>query len=103
LRQQLGPWLTAVPSVAGLHLAALTSAEVDAAAIVEQARQNGVGIYSLRDFQVGRVGKSGLVFGFGEITEREITEGLSRLRRILSDHAPEVFAAPRGKARAKSG
>lgn len=101
LRQQLGPWLTAVPSAAGLHLAALMPPEIHAAAVVEQARQSGVGVYSLRDFQVGRVGKSGLVFGFGEITEREITEGLSRLRRIFSER--EVFASPRGKGRAKPG
>jgi GntR family transcriptional regulator/MocR family aminotransferase len=82
LRNDFSQWLAPVPSAAGLHLAAIAAASVDVEAFVERARQREVGVYSLRRYQTGKSGEAGLVFGYGALDERAITEGLARLRRI---------------------
>ncbi len=83
LDKYLSAHLVPVPSAAGLHLAAFTRAPVDAGKIVERAAREGTGVYSLSRFQIGRTGRSGLVFGYSSLTEREITEGLIRLARAF--------------------
>ncbi|MDY6946370.1 MAG: PLP-dependent aminotransferase family protein [Pseudomonadota bacterium] len=85
LEKHLSDHLTPVPSAAGLHLAAFTRPAINVEKIVEQARRHGAGVYSLRRFQIGRGGRNGLVFGYGSLTEREITEGLVRLSRAFND------------------
>jgi GntR family transcriptional regulator/MocR family aminotransferase len=85
LEKHLSGHLTAVPSAAGLHLAAFTRPSANVDKIVVQAREHGAGVYSLRRFQIGRGGRNGLVFGYGSLTEREITEGLVRLALAFSD------------------
>ena len=80
LQQHFGRWLEPLPSAAGLHLAALTKPEVDVEDLVSRARHHEVGVYSLRSYHAGKPRQSGLVFGYGAIEERALTEGLSRLR-----------------------
>lgn len=75
-------WLEPVPSAAGLHLAALAKPAVNVDAFIEKARQADVGIESVRDYQSGKPVKPGLLFGYGGIDEKDIAEGIARLRRI---------------------
>jgi GntR family transcriptional regulator/MocR family aminotransferase len=84
LARDFGEWLQPIPSLAGLHLAAFATGAVDVEAVVEQARQQGVGLTSLRALHhVGsRSARRGLVFGYGAIDERGISAGLARLREI---------------------
>jgi GntR family transcriptional regulator/MocR family aminotransferase len=83
LARDFGDWLQPIPSLAGLHLAAFATGTVDVEAIVEQARQQGVGLTSLRALHHGsRSARRGLVFGYGAIDERGISAGLARLREI---------------------
>lgn len=84
LEKYLRADLTPVPSAAGLHLAAFTQAPIDADAIVERASRLGTGVYSLRRFQIGRAGRSGLVFGYSSLGAQEISEGLVRLARAFA-------------------
>ena len=81
LRNDFSRWLEPIPSVAGLHVAALATSAMDMDAIAERARELDVGVYTLRQFYFGGRTKPGLVFGYGAIEERDIVEGLSRLRR----------------------
>lgn len=83
LRSDFSRWLEPISSAVGLHLTALSRSSFDADEIAERAREAGVAIYSLRDFYFGKPGQPGLVFGYGAIRESEITEGLSRVRRLL--------------------
>jgi GntR family transcriptional regulator/MocR family aminotransferase len=82
LHRDFGRWLEPIPSVAGLHVAAFTKTSVDSDRIVQRAREREVGVYSLRPYYFEGPSRSGLVFGYGAIDEREIVEGLSRLRRV---------------------
>jgi GntR family transcriptional regulator/MocR family aminotransferase len=84
LDQHLSEHLTPVPSAAGLHLAAFTRRSMNVERIVERAHQHGVGVYSVRRFQIGRGGRGGLVFGYSSLTERDIGEGLVRLARAFN-------------------
>jgi GntR family transcriptional regulator/MocR family aminotransferase len=85
LREEFGRWLEPVPSVAGLHLAALAKGPVDMAALVESAREREVGVYSVDRFRVGKGGGApGLVFGYGALDEKGIVAGLARLRRVFA-------------------
>lgn len=83
LQSDFGRLLEPIPSAVGLHLAAFARLPLDADAIAKRARADGVGIYTLRDFYFGKPARSGLVFGYGSISEPDIIEGLSRVRRLL--------------------
>lgn len=49
LRDDFGRWLEPIPSLAGLHVAALARVPTDMDAVAERAREAGVGVYPLRD------------------------------------------------------
>jgi GntR family transcriptional regulator / MocR family aminotransferase len=82
LHNDFSRWLEPIPCVAGLHVAAFAKSPMDMDAIAERARELDVGVYSLRAYYFSKPAKPGLVFGYGAIDEREIAEGLSRLRRL---------------------
>jgi len=75
-------WLHPIPSFAGLHIAALIQNSKSAEDLVERARDVGVGIGTVRRYCVGKLDLQGLVFGYGAIAERSITEGLKRLSQL---------------------
>ena len=82
LRNDFSHWLEPIPSIAGLHVVAFAKSSMDMDAIAERARELDVGVYPLRQYYFGGRTKPGLVFGYGAIEEREIVEGLTRLRRL---------------------
>jgi GntR family transcriptional regulator/MocR family aminotransferase len=82
LRSDFAHWLDPIPSSAGLHVAAFARTPVDIEALVARAREEEVGVYSLRPYYVDGPAKPGIVFGYGDIDETGILEGLTRLRRV---------------------
>jgi GntR family transcriptional regulator/MocR family aminotransferase len=74
--------LTAIPSEAGLHLAAWTPPGLDAQDTVHRARIRGVRLSALSSFRIGR-GPDGLVFGYGAAPLSSIDKGLDLLREVL--------------------
>jgi GntR family transcriptional regulator/MocR family aminotransferase len=84
LRSDFGDWLEPIASSAGLHIAAFARTPVDIEAVVARAREQEVGVYSMRPYYLEGPVKPGVVFGFGDIDEMEMIEGLTRLRRIWS-------------------
>jgi GntR family transcriptional regulator / MocR family aminotransferase len=83
LTAECGQWLEALPSVAGLHVAAKLAADRDEETVRSRAREMGVGIGTLRPFFVGRPTLRGLVLGFGAIQEQAIAPGLAALHRAI--------------------
>jgi len=83
LRSDLGQWLEPIPSMAGFHVAAFAKAPMDTDAVAARALASDVGVYPLRPYYFRGRARPGLAFGFGAIDEREIGEGLKRLRRVL--------------------
>ncbi|GGC96059.1 MocR-like pyridoxine biosynthesis transcription factor PdxR [Undibacterium terreum] len=76
--------LQALPSAAGLHLAALAHEGNDLQAIRQQAAAHGVSINTLGQYFIGRQPKqAGLVFGYGAIDEAAIPTAMAILRRLM--------------------
>ncbi|MBP2333934.1 GntR family transcriptional regulator/MocR family aminotransferase [Saccharothrix coeruleofusca] len=84
LRADLADWLDAVPSAAGLHLAATLKPDVDAdvAAVLGAARASGVAVENLAAYCADGPPRPGVVLGYGAVTAEGVTEGL----RLLADH-----------------
>jgi GntR family transcriptional regulator/MocR family aminotransferase len=75
-------WLEVLPSVAGLHVAArLKSLREDL--VIARARDAGVGVGALRPFYAKHPAMRGLMFGYGNLDEGAIEQGLERLRGVL--------------------
>jgi len=83
LRNDFSRWLEPIPSIAGLHVTAFAKAPIDMDAVAERARTLDVGVYPLRQYYFRGRARPGLAFGYGAVEERDIVEGLSRLRRAL--------------------
>jgi GntR family transcriptional regulator / MocR family aminotransferase len=84
LRAEFSRWLEPVPSVAGLHLAALAKGAMDIPLVAENALRREVGVRAVERFRSGKTGgASGLVFGYGALDEQGIVAGLTRLRRVF--------------------
>jgi GntR family transcriptional regulator/MocR family aminotransferase len=83
LRSDFAGMLDPIPSIAGLHVAAFATPQLDMERIAERARAIDVGVYPLRPYYASRRARQGLVFGYGAIEGRDIAEGLARLRRVF--------------------
>jgi GntR family transcriptional regulator/MocR family aminotransferase len=80
LERRCGRRLRAIPSAAGLHLAAVaegTSANIRRA--VDRARSRGVRVGVLSDYSLGAPCDTGVVIGYGAIPSSRIDDGLRQL------------------------
>jgi GntR family transcriptional regulator/MocR family aminotransferase len=96
LHSDLGRWLVPLPSVAGLHVTARLQQTCDEASVIAHAKRLGVRVGALRPYYAGRPSMGGLVFGFGNIDETAIAEGLARLRQALPDPSTYTQNSLRG-------
>jgi GntR family transcriptional regulator/MocR family aminotransferase len=80
------PDLEVVPSVAGLHIAALarTASAEKISDVARKASEAGVEIQELSIFTAARLARPGIVLGFGAIPTQNIKEGLRRLQNCFS-------------------
>jgi GntR family transcriptional regulator/MocR family aminotransferase len=88
LRRNYADQLELVPSIAGLHVAALarTASAGEISAAVRRASEAGVEIQDLSTFTISRSVRPGIVLGYGAIPTANIEEGLRRLRQCFSRH-----------------
>jgi len=77
--------LEVVPSIAGLHVAALarTASAEEIGAVVRKASEAGVAVHELSTFFATQPARPGIVLGYGAISTANIQEGLRRLRRCF--------------------
>jgi GntR family transcriptional regulator / MocR family aminotransferase len=52
-------------------------------AVSDKARRAGVGLYSVRPYYLRPPRRSGVLLGYGPLSEREIREGIKRLASAL--------------------
>jgi GntR family transcriptional regulator/MocR family aminotransferase len=84
LTGDLAHWLTPLPSAAGLHIAALLRPGLPEATIVARARELEVSVHSLGPYFASRPSASALLFGYGNLEEPGIREGLRRLVKVMA-------------------
>lgn len=80
----LSPWLQAVPSTAGFHIALMLTVPIDVDFLIEMARKVDIGLYSLEPFFNEAPVRPGLMMGFGAIDALDIDPALDRLRDLLT-------------------
>jgi GntR family transcriptional regulator/MocR family aminotransferase len=83
LRSDLSHWLEPLPSAAGLHVTARFVVPRQERAVVARAREAGVAVGALGRYFMAAPSIAGLTFGFGDIEESRILEGIERLRASL--------------------
>jgi GntR family transcriptional regulator/MocR family aminotransferase len=84
LRGPLAPWLTPVPSAAGIHMAAQLQTPLPEAELVKLAESVGVGLYGTARMFVARPPQPGLLIGYGHVNVAEIDAGLGKLAEVLA-------------------
>jgi len=82
LAEQL-PALRITGTAAGLHLLAWLPAELDEAAVIGRAADDGMLLYGMESHRIRPGGPGGLIFGYGNLLEHEIVEGVALLASII--------------------
>jgi len=75
---------------AGLYLTAWLPPDLDEAELIAAAGRRGVRLYGVGPYRVdpgdpGDQGEPGLIFGYGDLGERAITEGIATLAGVIAD------------------
>jgi GntR family transcriptional regulator/MocR family aminotransferase len=78
------PELRPVGASAGLHVLAWLPPDVDEAAVVEGARQRGVGVDALGTYRIEGTGPAGLIFGYAHLPDASIEQGVRRLAPAIT-------------------
>jgi GntR family transcriptional regulator/MocR family aminotransferase len=78
------PELEPAGIAAGLHLVTWLPAELDEAAVIEAAAGEGVAVAGLAPYRLAPGRRGGLIFGYSNLSERTIAEGVTRLGRAIA-------------------
>ncbi|HVS77113.1 MAG TPA: PLP-dependent aminotransferase family protein, partial [Steroidobacteraceae bacterium] len=90
LHADFAEWLDVVPSVYGMHVAALATATVDLERVAGNLLARHVKIHTLSRYYLGPQTRSGLVLGFGAADAAAIERGLLELRNELARQTADV-------------
>jgi GntR family transcriptional regulator/MocR family aminotransferase len=69
---------------AGLHLVAWLPDDLDESAVIEAAAGEGVAVAGVAPYRIAPSARGGLIFGYSNLSERAIADGVSRLERAIS-------------------
>jgi len=83
LKQHL-PELKPAGIAAGLHLVAWLPAGLDEAAVIEAAATENVAVAGVAPYRLASSPRGGLIFGYSNLSEREIADGVARLGRAVA-------------------
>jgi GntR family transcriptional regulator / MocR family aminotransferase len=75
--------LRPIPSLAGVHLAALLTSKMTAADVVAAAAEAGIAIEALDRYATRKDAPAGFVFGYGMIEARDIPPAIRQLARLI--------------------
>ena len=87
IHRDLSRWLEPIPSAAGLHIAAALRLPLSDTSIEVESLRQGIGVRALSAFASRRLSPTGLIFGFGAISDTDIAGGVAALRRLLEQFA----------------
>ncbi|HLJ03669.1 MAG TPA: PLP-dependent aminotransferase family protein [Solirubrobacteraceae bacterium] len=79
------PELEPAGIAAGLHLVAWLGDDLDEATVIAAAAREGVAIAGVSPYRMSPVVRGGLIFGYSNLSERVISDGVERLARAISN------------------
>jgi GntR family transcriptional regulator / MocR family aminotransferase len=84
LKEHFGERVTILGEKAGIHLMVKLQTPLSDEEIVQRAAISGVGMLSASPQYLGEGGASEFIFGYSELTEAQIKEGILRLAEVLN-------------------
>jgi GntR family transcriptional regulator / MocR family aminotransferase len=69
---------------AGLHLVAWLPEDLDEAAVIKAAAREGVAVAGVTPYRLAPAARGGLIFGYSNLREQAIADGVGRLARAVS-------------------
>ena len=78
------PELEPVGIAAGLHLVAWLPEDLEEAEVISAAAREGVAVAGVSPYRLAPGRRGGLIFGYSNLNERAITDGIARLSRAVS-------------------
>jgi GntR family transcriptional regulator / MocR family aminotransferase len=78
------PELEPAGIAAGLHLVAWLPRELEEAAVIAAAARQGVAVAGVSPYRLSPAPRGGLIFGYSNLSERAIVDGIMRLARAVS-------------------
>ena len=78
------PELVPAGIAAGLHLVAWLPGDLDEETVIAAAAGEGVAVASVSPYRLSPASRGGLIFGYSNLTEREIADGITRLARAIA-------------------
>ncbi|MEA2147803.1 MAG: GntR family transcriptional regulator / MocR family aminotransferase [Solirubrobacteraceae bacterium] len=78
------PELEPAGIAAGLHLVAWLPQDLNEATVIAAAAREGVAVAGVSPYRLSPAPRGGLMFGYSNLTERAITDGITRLARAIS-------------------
>jgi len=78
------PELKPTGIAAGLHLVAWLPRDLDEATVITAAANEGVAVAGVTPHRLSPAPRGGLIFGYSDLNERAIADGITRLARAIS-------------------
>jgi GntR family transcriptional regulator / MocR family aminotransferase len=78
------PELEPAGIAAGLHLVAWLPPDLDEAALIAAAAREGVAVAGVSAYRLSPAPRGGLIFGYSDLNERAIADGVARLARAAA-------------------
>jgi GntR family transcriptional regulator/MocR family aminotransferase len=78
------PELEPAGIAAGLHLVAWLPQDLEEATVIAAAAREGVAVAGLSPYRLSPASRGGLIFGYSNLNERAIADGILRLARAVS-------------------
>jgi GntR family transcriptional regulator/MocR family aminotransferase len=78
------PKLKPTGIAAGLHLVVWLPPDLDEATVIAAAARDGVAVAGVTPYRLSPAPRGGLIFGYSDLNERAITDGITRLARAVS-------------------
>jgi GntR family transcriptional regulator/MocR family aminotransferase len=78
------PELEPAGIAAGLHLVAWLPADLSEAEVIEAAAAEGVAVAGVSPYRIAPASRGGLIFGYSNLSERVIADGIARLGRAVT-------------------
>ena len=79
------PELAPTGIAAGLHLVAWLPQDLDEATVIAAAARDGVAVAGVSPYRLSPAPRGGLIFGYSNLNEQAITDGITRLARAVSN------------------
>ena len=78
------PELEPAGIAAGLHLVTWLPQDLDEETVIAAAAREGVAVAAVLPYRLSPAARGGLIFGYSNLTERQIAEGVTRVARAIS-------------------